>query len=250
MDLDLHGKKALVTGGTRGIGRAIVEHLLDEGVDVAICARDAHAVETAIGELQGRGGKLIGRPVDVADTAAQGAWIEAAAAELGGIDIFVPSVSVGGGPEKWEAAFAVDIMAIVRGCEAVIPHMKVAGSGAIVMIATTAAFEVWRVPQAYGVAKAGMINYAKNLADQMAPAQIRVNTVAPGPIYFEGGAWPGIEKQYPDFFREVAGSIPMGRMGSPADVARAVTFLASAAASYITGITVTVDGGRTRKVDY
>jgi NAD(P)-dependent dehydrogenase (short-subunit alcohol dehydrogenase family) len=250
MDLGLSGKRAIITGGTRGIGRAIVEHLLAEGVDVALCARDAEAVRAALSDLGGVGAKVIGAPVDVADEEAYVGWLKSAAADLGGVDIFVPNVSVGGGPDKWKAAFETDLMGTVRGCETVYPLMEQGGGGAIVLIATTAAFEVWRAPQAYSVIKAGLINYAKNLSDQGAAANIRVNTVAPGPVYFEGGAWPNIEKQHPDFFAEIMASIPMKRMGSPDDIARAVTFLASDAASYVTGVTLRVDGGRTRAVDY
>jgi NAD(P)-dependent dehydrogenase (short-subunit alcohol dehydrogenase family) len=250
MDLGLKGKSAVITGATRGIGRAIAEQLLSEGVNLAICARDVAAIEEAVAELQGKGAKVIGAPVDVADQAKLGAFIEQAAVELGGIDILIANVSVGNGPEKWEAAFDTDLMGTVRACEAVIPHMEKAGGGAIVMISTTAAFEVWNGAHAYGVFKAGLMNYAKNLADLQASKQIRVNSLAPGPVYFEGGAWTGIEVQHPDFFAKIKGSIPMGRMGSPADVAKAVTFLVSDAAAYITGVTLTVDGGRTRGVDF
>lgn len=250
MDLGLKGKRAIITGATRGIGRAIAEQFLSEGVDLAICARDAAAIDEAVAELQGRGAKVIGSAVDVADHAALAAFIDNAAAQLGGIDILISNVSVGNGPEKWEAGFTVDLMGTVRACEAVIPHMDKAGGGAIVMISTTAAFEVWNGAHAYGAFKAGLMNYAKNLADLQAPRQIRVNSLAPGPVYFVGGAWPDIEVQHPDFFAKVKGSIPMGRMGSPADIAKAATFLVSDAAAYITGITLTVDGGRTRAVDF
>lgn len=249
MDLGLAGKRAIVTGATRGIGRAIAEHLLAEGVSLAICARDQAAVDEAVAALQG-GPQVIGAAVDVGDADALKAWIDSAAETLGGVDIFVANVSVGNGPEKWEAAFNADLMGTVRGCEAVIPYMEKAGAGAIVMISTTAAFEVWNGANAYGAFKAGLMNYAKNLAEIHAPKQIRVNTVAPGPVYFEGGAWTNIEVQNPDFFNKIKGSIPMGRMGSPADIGKAVTFLVSDAASYITGITITVDGGRTRAVDF
>ncbi len=249
MDLGLNGKRAIVTGSTRGIGRAIAEHLLAEGCAVAICARKQDEVDEAVTALSAHG-RVIGRAVDVGNEAANVAWINDAAAELGGLDIFVPNVSVGGGPDKWQAVFEVDVMGTVRGCEAAVPHLKAAGGGAIVLISSTAAFEVWRAPQAYGVMKAGMINYAKNLGDTVAKDQIRVNTVAPGPVYFEGGAWPNIAVQFPDFFKEINDSIPMGRMGAPADIAKAVTFLVSDAAAYITGVTLTVDGGRTRGVDF
>lgn len=250
MELELKGKRAIVTGGSRGMGRAIAEHLLAEGVDVAICARDEAAVARAVAEMSGKGGRIIGGAADVGSQDSYRAWLESAIADLGGVDIFVSNVSVGNGPEKWEEAFAADVMGTVRGCEAVLPHMRSAGGGAIIMISTTAAFEVWTGANAYGAFKAGMMNYAKNLAEIEAKHQIRVNSVAPGPTYFDGGAWEGIKANNPDFYDKIVASIPLGRMGEPADVAKAVVFLASGAARYITGITVTVDGGRTRAVDY
>lgn len=250
MELGLKGKRAIVTGATRGIGRGIAEQLLAEGVSIAICARSADVVTQAVAELSAVGPQVVGAPVDVADEASYTAWIESAASELGGVDIFVSNVSVGNGAEKWKAAFDADVMSTVRGCEAVIPYMEKAGGGSIVMISTTAAFEVWNGAHAYGAFKAAMMNYAKNLADIQAPKQIRVNTVAPGPVYFEGGAWTGIKANMPEFYEKILASIPMGRMGSPADIANAVAFLCSDAAQYITGTTMTVDGGRTRAVNY
>ena len=250
MDLGLAGKRAIVTGATRGIGRAIAETLLREGVSLAICARDAAAVTAAISQLSQIGPKVLGAAVDVADGAQLKSWIDQMAIELEGIDIFVPNVSVGNGPEKWNAAFHTDLMGTVRGCEAVIPYMEQAGGGAIVMISTTAAFEVWNGANAYGVFKAGLMNYAKNLADIHAPKQIRVVSLAPGPVYCEGGAWPNIKTSNPAFFDKVVASIPLGRMGDPQDIAKAVAFLASDAASFITGVTLTADGGRTRAVDF
>lgn len=249
MILGLEGKRAIVTGGSRGIGRSIAEHLLAEGASVAICARNPEEVATAVADLS-KSGTAIGASVDVADNAALTDWIDQVAQQLGGVDIFVANVSVGNGPDKWQAAFDADVMSTVRGCEAVIPYMERAGGGAIVMISTTAAFEVWNGANAYGAFKAAMMNYAKNLSDIQAVKGIRVNSVAPGPVYFEGGAWTNIEKQNPEFFDKVVKSIPMGRMGDPGDIAQAVIFLVSAAARYITGVTLTVDGGRTRGVDF
>jgi len=250
MDLGLAGKRILITGGSRGIGRAIAELFVAEGANVGICSRDAAGVDKAVAEIGASGGAIHGRAVDVADRAALESWINDSAAAMGGLDAFIPGVSVGGGPEKWDAAFHTDLMGTVRGCEAAIPHLRAAGGGAIVLISTTGAIEIWRDPMAYNVMKAGLLNYAKNLSNKVAVDQIRVNAVAPGPIYFEGGAWETIKANLPDFFAEVSSSIPMGRMGTPADVAKAVAFYASDAASYISGTTLVVDGGRTRRVDY
>ncbi|MCU1477412.1 MAG: 3-ketoacyl-ACP reductase [Subtercola sp.] len=250
MDLGLAGKRVIVTGSTRGIGRSIVEHLLAEGGDVAICARDAEAVEVAVAELAGNGRTVIGRAVDVSDALALTAWIDDAAAQLGGLDIFVPNVSAGGGPDKWQVVFENDVLGTVRGIEAALPHLKAAGGGAITIINTTAAVETFRGPTAYAAFKAGLLNYAKNLSYELGADSIRVNSVLPGPVYFEGGAWETIEKAKPEFVASLTEQIPLGRMADPSDVARAVTFLVSDAARYISGTALVVDGGFLHRVQY
>ncbi|MCW2830768.1 MAG: 3-ketoacyl-ACP reductase [Aeromicrobium sp.] len=250
MQLGLEGRRALVTGSTRGIGRAVAEALLDEGADVAVCARDARAVERAVTELGGRGGgRVVGRALDVSDVDALRAWVEDASAQLGGLDVFVSNVSVGGGPDKWQETFDVDVMATVRGCEAAVPHLEREG-GAIVMISTTSAVETFRGPTAYAAFKAGLLNYAKNLSADLAGRGVRVNSVMPGPVFFDGGAWDLLQRTQPDLVATVMAGLPMGRMASPQDVATAVTFLVSDAASYITGTTLVVDGGFTRRVQF
>ncbi|MCK9467865.1 MAG: SDR family oxidoreductase [Porticoccaceae bacterium] len=252
MDLHLKGKKAIVTGATRGIGRSIVEHLIAEGADIAFCARDAKAVESTLAELSNRGVRVFGAAVDVSDRDPYIAWLEQAAEQLGGVDIFIPNVSAGGGmngEESWFNNFHVDVMGTVRGTETLLPHLK-KSAGAIVMISTTAAVETFKAPTAYNVFKAGLLNYAKNLSNVLAPDHVRVNSVAPGPVYFEGGAWETIKANMTDFYESTLAEIPYGRMADPADIARAVVFLASPAAEYITGTTLVVDGGFTKRVDY
>ena len=251
MDLGLAGKKAIVTGSTRGIGRSIVERLLAEGAEVAICARSADEVEKALGELTQKG-KVIGQAVDVADAEAYKQFISDSATTLGGLDIFIPNVSAGGGEgeECWKNNFEVDVMGAVRGIEAATPYLNDSNDAAIVFIGTTAATEFFAAPQPYNALKAGLINYAKHLSQTLAPQGIRVNTVSPGPIYFEGGAWEQIKAGMPEFYDATVASIPMGRMGKPEEIANAVTFLASSAASLITGSNLIADGGLTKGVQF
>jgi 3-oxoacyl-[acyl-carrier protein] reductase len=252
MDLGLAGKKAILSGGTRGIGRAIVETLCAEGVEVAFCARKGAEVAEAEAALKAKGYKVHGAAVDVKDGESYKAWINTCAEKLGGVDIFIPNVSAGGGmggEEKWRDSFEVDLLGAVRGAETVAPHLEKTG-GAIVFISTTAATESFVGPQAYNAIKAAINNYAKNLATTMGPKGVRVNAVSPGPVYFAGGSWEMIEKHMKPFYDMTMRQIPMGRMASPQDVANAVAFLASPAAGYVTGTTLTVDGGMTKRVDY
>ncbi|MGI9295762.1 MAG: SDR family NAD(P)-dependent oxidoreductase [Pseudomonadales bacterium] len=251
MDLSLSGKKALITGGSRGIGRAIAERLVAEGADVAICARNGAEVEAAVASLAEAGSKAIGTAVDVADKEALQKWIANAAEELGGIDILVPNVSAGGGQmdeNGWQANIEVDLLGTTRTIEAAMPFLESSGAGAIVMIGTTAAVEDFLGPQTYNAIKGALIVHSKQLSQALAPAGIRVNCVSPGPIFIEGGAWDFIKNNLPDVYNGALASQPSGRMGSAEEVANAVVFLASSAASWITGVNLVVDGGFTKRV--
>jgi 3-oxoacyl-[acyl-carrier protein] reductase len=253
VELGLRGKRALVTGSTKGIGRRIVERLVEEGASVAVCARKADEVDETVAALQGRGGTVWGQACDVADAESYGRWIEGAAEALGGVDIFVPNVSAGGGgatEAHWRANFEVDVMGAVRGCDAVVPRMGSGGGGSIVLISTTAAVETFIMPQAYNALKAALITYAKQLGQAVAGQGIRVNTVSPGPIEFDGGAWAFIRQGMPDLYKSTVGQQPMGRLGRPEEVADAVAFLASERAGWITGVNLVVDGGFTKRVAF
>jgi 3-oxoacyl-[acyl-carrier protein] reductase len=253
MNLGLGGKTAVITGATRGIGRAIVETLAAEGCRIVFCARKAEEVDATRSALEAKGAETVGVVADVADAASYAAFLDQAKAAFGGVHVFVPNVSAGGGmgsEQFWRASFDVDVLGTVRGCEAMAPAIAEAGGGAIVLVSTTAAQEAFVGPMAYNAMKAAMLNYAKNLSQQWAARQVRVNAVAPGPVYFEGGAWAQREASAPEVFNRVLSQIPMGRMATPADVANTVAFLASAAAGCITGSTVTVDGGFTKRVDF
>ncbi len=253
MDLGLAGKRAIITGATRGIGRAIATLFAEEGVDIAFCARDAAAVTATGKALAEAGGRAFGEAVDVADGPAYKAWLEAAARDLGGADIFVANVSAGastGGEEAWQKNFAVDLMHSVRGAETLLPHLARSPAAAIVFISTIAAVETFFAPTAYGALKAALITYGKQLSQAVAEHGIRINMVSPGPVLFPDGDWDRVRREQPDFFARVEAQCALGRMATPEDVARAVVFLASPAAGYITGANLVVDGGFTKRVQF
>jgi len=252
MDLGLDGKKALVTAATRGIGLAIAQELADAGVDVAICARSAGGLESAKKDLEARGVKVYTAVADVGDGDAIRGFVQAAGEALGGLDIVVCNASGGSamGDAGWQGNFDVDLMGSARAVEAATPLLSDSDAGAIVFISSTAALEFLGVPQPYNAIKAALIAHAADLSQALASRGIRVNTVSPGPIFFEGGNWEMIKNAMPAIYDRALGQCAIGRMGTPEEVARAVTFLASPAASLITGANLVVDGGFTKRVAY
>jgi NAD(P)-dependent dehydrogenase (short-subunit alcohol dehydrogenase family) len=253
MDLGLAGKKALVTGATKGIGRSVADHFVAEGADVAICARNAGEVAEAVSALGAKGVKATGRALDVADGPALAAWVTDAAAELGGLDIVVANVSalaIGQDEASWKAEFETDMMGTVRAVNAAMPFLEKSKAAAIVIIASVSGREVDFAAGPYGVFKAALIHYAKGLSYQLAAKGIRVNALSPGNTYFPGGVWEKIEHGNPELFSQAMALNPTGRMGKPEEMARAVVFLASPAASFITGTNLVVDGALTRGVQF
>ena len=253
MDLGLDGKKAIVTGGSRGIGRAICELLAEEGCDVALCARGAAGVEVAVAALAGKGGRAYGAIVDVADTAALRRWVPDAARKLGGLDIFVANVSALAqtmDDDSWRRSLEIDVMGTVAGVEAAIPLIERSSAGSIVVLGTTGAVEIAGAPRPYASVKAALVPYVKALARNLAPKGVRANMVSPGNVYFKGGVWNTVEEQTPDLFKTMLSRNPMGRMGTPQEVANAVVFLASPRAGFITGTNLIIDGGLTQRVQF
>jgi 3-oxoacyl-[acyl-carrier protein] reductase len=253
MDLGLKGRRALVTGGTKGIGRRIAETFTEEGADVAVCARDASEVSATIEALTKHGTTVIGQPLDVADREALVSWVVDSANQLGGIDIVVANVSalaIPSGEENWRRQFDVDLMHTVRLVEAALPHLERSDAGSIVAISSVSGREIDFAAGPYGTFKAALIHYIQSLAYQLAGKGIRANTVSPGNVYFEGGVWQDIERNNPELFRQALALNPTGRMANPEEVARAVVFVASPAVPFLTGTNLVVDGALTRGVQF
>lgn len=251
MDLQLDGKNALVTGGTRGIGRAIVEGLLAEGASVSFCSRHAEAASAVAEELGENGHRVIGAGVDVSEGDALSSWVETSAEHLGGIDIVVANVSalaIPENPENWLASFETDMMGTVGLITAAMPHLERSESASIVTISSVSGREIDFAAGPYGTFKAAIVHYTQGLAYQLAGRNIRANTVSPGNTYFEDGVWASMESDDPEFFAEALSLNPTGRMAEPAEIANAVVFLSSGAASFISGTNLVVDGALTRGV--
>lgn len=252
MDLGLGGRKAIVTAASRGIGLSIAQTLADEGCDVAICARSEGGLESARKDLEGRGATVFTKAVDVGDGEALRAFVGEAADALGGLDILVCNASAGSGmgDNAWQANFDVDVMGAARAVEAGLPKLRESDAGSVIFISSTAALEFLGVPQPYNAMKAALIAHSNDLSQALAPQGIRVNTISPGPIFFEGGNWEMIKQTMPAIYEGALKSCAIGRMGSPEEVARAAVFLTSPAASLITGANLVCDGGFTKRVAY
>ena len=255
MDLQLRGKRALVSAGHKGIGRIVATRLLEEGAAVSICCRRRDDLDEALDELSSLG-TAIGQVCDMADPDAIAAWVNASAEALGGIDICVGNASAssqhGDGPEPWRRSFAVDILGTAMFFEAAKPFLHDSDAAAIVQIATITAIEHHDVPinPSYGASKAATINLVAQLAQRWGAEGIRANTVSPGPILIEGGRWDDIRGRRPEIYERDRLMHPTERMGTGDEVADVITFLASPRASWVNGANVVVDGGYTKQVGF
>ena len=256
MDLGLKGKVALVTGGTRGIGRAIVDSFLKEGARVAFCARSEVELASATASFEAAGASVWGSQADLSDGSSIGKFVAGAAERLGGIDIAVSNVSalvLTDDEAAWRRAFEVDMLGSIRLFEAARPHLKdaAAGSGdaAFTVISSIVAAEPYK-PSAYSAMKAALINYAKGVARAHALSRIRCNVVSPGNVFFEGGVWHRMKEEKPEFYQAWLDKNPTGRMASAQEVADAAVFLSSPRSGFTTGANLVVDGCLTQRASY
>jgi len=253
MSFNLKGRKAILAAASKGIGRATAEMFARSGADIAICARGAEDLEKTRSELAEFGGKVVAAAVDLADPAAYRDWVVGSAEALGGCDDFISFTSAGGPPaseESWEAAFQLEVMGAWRGINAALPYLERSPAGSIIAIATNVAIEPAFGPQPYAAMKAALTHHAGALATQLAPKGIRVNTVSPGPIFVEGGAWHNIKQARPELYDATAAKVPMGRLGTADEVAWAIGFLSSPNSSFITGTNLVVDGGMLNRIQF
>ena len=254
MDLGLSGKRAVITGGSRGIGRATVEKLAEEGVSLAICARGGDALAAFAKELTANGATVFSRAVDVSQAGAVTAFVNDAAASMGGLDLLVSNVSAGSvkGPEQWETSLRTDLLPLVEAIGAATPLMAEAGGGAIVSVSSTFGFDtIWpSSPNSYGAFKSAVLQHASAAAHALASKGIRVNSVSPGPIEFDGGDWGNMKINRREVYDRVQASIPLGRHGMVDEVASAIVFLLSPRSGFCVGNNVVCDGGMTARVQY
>ncbi len=253
MDIGLKGKKVIMNGGAHGLGLAALKLFAAEGADVAFFSRDSAKVDAAVNELQASGGKVHGGVLDMTNNAeGYKAWLTEAAAKLGGCDIFVhmASSSGQGATQDWQRGLDMDIMGAVNGVEALTRALTASGAGSIIFMSSTAAYEDFIMPQAFNALKAALTTYGSQLATALAPQNVRVNMISPGPVYYPGGNWEMIKGVMPEFFEGTLAQMPMGRWCSPEEVANAVVFLASPASSYTSGTNLVVDGAFTKRVQF
>ncbi len=251
MDLELKGKKALVTGGSRGLGRAAALALAGEGCDVAIVARTPETLEATAAEIRDIGVNARAIRADVTDPDDVRRMVAEASAGLGGLDILIANAggSAGGGlleasDEDWQFTLDMNLMHAVRAVRAATPFFKDRGGGAIVVVASVTGMTP-SAPAQYGVAKAAEIYLAAALAMELAQHNIRINAVAPGSIMFDGGGWAKRLEEQPEAMERFADQqFPFKRLGKPEEIGDVIAFLVSARASWITGTTISVDGAQ------
>lgn len=244
---EFSGRRVLIAGGSRGIGRAMANAFAEQGAAVSICARGADTLESTRAELARHGVATHAMVCDLGQAAQIEAWVAAAAAALGGIDVLVNNASAfgGGDTEKgWTDSLDVDVQAVVRASRAALPFLVKGQSPSIINISSISGLRPSTRTAAYGAAKAAVIHYTGSQAAMYARQGVRVNCIAPGSIEFPGGVWAERKVSTPALYQGILASIPFGRLGTAEEIAEVATFLASSRARWVTGQTIAVDGGQ------
>ena len=246
MEISFKGKKVLVGGASRGIGRSIALAFAASGADVAICARGIEGVKAAEAELRQHGTKIVGMACDLGDESQVTGFVNDAAKALGGVDVLVNNASGMGMKDDesgWLASVNVDLLGTARATRAAIPFLE-QSKGNIVNISSISGLMAVPRTLPYAAIKAALINYTMGQGLALAPKRIRVNAIAPGSIEFPGGIWESRKTSDPELYQQRLEGIPWGRLGSPEEIAKVALFLASDLASWVTGQTIVVDGGQ------
>lgn len=255
MDLGLDGKVAMISGGSRGIGRAVAAGLAAEGCRVSLCARGSEGLDDAVRELRGRGAEAAASAVDVTREDQARRWLEETRSRFGEVDILVnnvggsrPGGDLAASGNDWRGGFDLNFFSALGLCRLAAPSMRERKRGCVINVASIYGRE-WGGPMTYNAAKAALISLSKEMARELAPHGIRVNSVAPGSILFPGGSWDRRRKEDPEGIAAfVEREIPAGRFGTPQEVADVVVFLASERASWISGACINVDGCQSRSL--
>ena len=255
MDLGLSNNVAMISGASRGIGRAIALGLAAEGCRLSLCARGQEQLEATAQEARAAGVEVLATALDVTREAEARRWVEATQQQFGGIDILInnvggsrPGGNLNASRQDWQAGFALNFFSALDLCQLVVPVMEERQAGCVINIASIYGRE-WGGPMTYNAAKAAMISLSKEMARTLAPKGIRVNSVAPGSILFPGGSWEQRQKENPEGIAAfVKAELPAGRFGKPEEVADVVVFLASERAQWVSGACITVDGCQSRSL--
>jgi len=255
MDLGLTGKVAMISGASRGIGRAIAQGLAAEGSRLSLCARGREGLERVAHEVQGRGAEILTFTGDVTNESDARHWVEETRKRFGQVDILInnvggsrPGGNLAASSEDWRSGFALNFFSALDLCRVVVPLMHERQSGCVINIASIYGRE-WGGPMTYNAAKAAMISLSKEMARELAPQGIRVNSVAPGSILFPGGSWERRQKENPEAIAAfVKAELPWGRFGTPEEVADVIVFLASDRARWVSGACINVDGCQSRSL--